>query len=105
MQPRHQLVPMHIGPPRPAMTTRWQLQTVHCGRSARQWKASPLVLFWTSLRDHRGGVYLDDPFRARQRRNDDPSRDRKDTLQPPPNDLIDGFPIANVGEVNDDLDD
>src|ERR1700733_8072109 len=59
--------------------------------------ASPLV------RNDGGSVDLDQPFRPRQRRHDDPGRDRKDALQVLPDLAIDRLAIAWIGDVDGDL--
>src|SRR5215213_9316643 len=96
---------MHSAPPRPGMTTRWPIQTVHFVHSAPRSRASWRVLCQPGLRNYRGRIYLDHPFWTCQGRYNDAGRYRVDTFEPMPDYLIDGIAVANVGEVNDDLDD
>ena len=55
--------------------------------------------------DHRGGVDLHQPLGARECLDDQPGRDRVDALEPAAHDPVHRFAVADVGEVDGDLDD
>src|SRR5438105_11278557 len=52
-----------------------------------------------SLRDDGYRVHLYQPFRAGQRRDDDPGRDRKHAFEVPADNTIDGFPVTRIDDV------
>src|SRR5262249_28014756 len=56
-----------------------------------------------SIGNHRYGIDLHQPFRPRQRRDDEAGRDRKDALEVPTDHPVDLLAIARVDDVDGNL--